>query len=226
MKSGDIPTPWNEREIEAFPFPDNTPSNEREEIKTLWRRLAAGEVYIYENTNDEYVSAVSNVYFSRCFNCSKTTTWVHDRVVFPESVFGIEPVDDMPAAVRADFEEAAAIVNSSPRGAAALLRLAVQKLCAFLGEEGKNVNDDIASLVRKGLDVRIQQALDIVRVVGNNAVHPGTIDFDDDRNTATSLFGLVNLIVDVLITQPAHIRQVYEALPPGALAAIERRDGA
>jgi Domain of unknown function (DUF4145) len=49
----------------------------------------------------------------------------------------------------------------------------------------------VASLVRKGLSPVVQQALDAVRVIGNEAVHPETLDLKDDRDTATTLFGLV-----------------------------------
>src|SRR5207253_9157908 len=97
---------------------------------------------------------------------------------------------DMPADVRADYDEAAAIVQRSPRGAGALLRLALQKLMPHLGEKGKNMNGDIASLVASGLDPGMQQALDALRVIGNNAVHPGELDLQDNVETVGSLFGL------------------------------------
>ncbi|WP_424033423.1 DUF4145 domain-containing protein [Methylocella sp.] len=49
----------------------------------------------------------------------------------------------------------------------------MQKLCVELGEKGKNIDDDIANLVKKGLSPELQQALDILRVIGNEAVHHG-----------------------------------------------------
>jgi hypothetical protein len=131
----------------------------------------------------------------------------------------------MPADVKAIFLEANDILDKSPRGAAALLRLCVQKLMPHLGEKGKNINNDIASLVAKGLDTRIQKALDVVRVAGNYAVHPGQIDWDDDKTVATQLFGLVNLIVETQITQKKHIEDLFEAVVPDTVKAeIEKRD--
>ena len=129
----------------------------------------------------------------------------------------------MPSDVRAEYDEAARICAKSPRGAAALLRLAVQRLMPHVGQPGKNINDDIAALVAAGLPVRIQQALDIVRVTGNNAVHPGQIDVND-TSVAEKLFPLVNLIVDQLISTPARLDRLFNELPDGAKAAIERRD--
>ena len=75
-----------------------------------------------------------------------------------------------------------------------------QKLRIHLGEKGKTIDDDIASLVRKGLNPLVQQSLDIVRVIGNEAVHPGVIDLKDDRETAFRLFDLVNAITDAMIS--------------------------
>jgi len=50
-----------------------------------------------------------------------------------------------------------------------------------LGESGKDINADIGNLVKKGLSPLVQKALDTVRVVGNECVHPGTMDLKDDR---------------------------------------------
>lgn len=121
--------------------------------------------------------------------------------------------------------EARSIAEGSPRGAAALLRLCVQKLAVYLGGNGSNINEDIAVLVQNGLPLRVQQALDVVRVVGNNAVHPGEMNIDDQPQTALALFGLVNLIVENQISQPKHVANLFSSLPDGAKNAVSKRDG-
>lgn len=150
--------------------------------------------------------------------------WVGGVMSYPEQVHAVSANKDTPPDIARDYDEARAIAQKSPRGAAALLRLAIQKLCVYLGEPGKNINHDIASLVSKGLDPRIQKALDVLRVVGNEAVHPGTIDLNDDPDTAENLFKLFNLIVEKMISEPKLVDEVYSNLPPDKLAAIEKRD--
>jgi hypothetical protein len=66
--------------------------------------------------------------------------------------------------------------------------------------------------------------LDTVRVIGNNAVHPGQIDLNDTSEVAASLFRLVNAIVEQMITHPKQVAELYGSLPAAALEAIERRD--
>ena len=166
-----------------------------------------------------------NFWICRCSQCEKFSIWISGKIVYPNVKTAPLPNPDLPDNVKEDYEEARNIANDSPRGATALLRLAIQKLCKRLGEKGKNINDDIASLVKKGLPAKVQQALDVVRVVGNNAVHPGQIDLKDKPEVANNLFGLINIITEIMITQPKHISDIYNnVIPDSQKDAIEKRD--
>ena len=145
-------------------------------------------------------------------------------MIYPGSSSAPLPNPDLPEEIKTDYEEARAIISRSPRGACALLRLCVQKLCGFLGESGKDVNADIAALVKKGLNPKIQKSLDIVRVIGNEAVHPGQIDLRDQPTTATQLCSLLNVIADAMITEPNVIESLYAGHPETKLQHIEKRD--
>lgn len=105
-----------------------------------------------------------------------------------------------------------------------MLRLAVQRLCGELGEKSKDINADIASLVKKGLPLPIKNALDVVRVIGNNAVHPGKLSDEDIAEVAIPLFELVNAIVEDRIARPKALNELYLRLPEGARKAIDERD--
>ena len=162
---------------------------------------------------------------SKCNSCGAPTIWLNLTMIFPTESTAERPSPDLPEEVHHDFEEARSIANRSPRGAAALLRLSIQKLCRHLGEPGQNINADIASLVAKGLPLRVQQALDSVRVIGNEAVHPGSIDLKDDLDTVNRLFKLVNFIAQKMITEPREIDELYYSLPADKLVGIAKRDG-
>lgn len=162
-----------------------------------------------------------------CRNCNGKSIWnvSEERCVDPVVGGGPRPHVEMPDDVKVDYNEARTIIGLSPRGACALLRLGVQKLCVDLGEKGKNLDHDIASLVRKGLPDEVQQAMDSLRVIGNNAVHPGELDLSDDTETASALFNLLNFVVEEMIAQPKRRRSIFNKLPVKAREAIQRRDG-
>lgn len=161
---------------------------------------------------------------SYCQHCEEVSYWQNERLVLPATATVAPHHRDLPEECVVDYDEARDIFARSPKGAAALLRLCVQKLMARLGEPGENVNDDIASLVAKGLPVQVQQALDYCRVIGNNAVHPGEIQLDDTPELAGQLFSMINFIVEDRITRPKQIETLFGKLPAGAIKAIEKRD--
>lgn len=159
-----------------------------------------------------------------CEHCKKPSIWHEGKLVVPQLTTVAMPSIDLPESCKTDYLEARAIVNVSARGAAALLRLCIQKLLKELGEQGKNINDDIASLVKKGLPAAIQQSLDVCRVVGNNAVHPGEINLEDTPETVLPIFQLINFIVHDRISRPKEVEALFNGLPAGALEAIKKRD--
>ncbi|WP_374349180.1 DUF4145 domain-containing protein [Chitinimonas sp.] len=161
-----------------------------------------------------------------CVHCREKSVWRCGTMVFPASATAPFAHDEMPDDCKFDYNEAREIVGRSPRAACALIRLAVQKLLAHLGEKGDRIDQDIASLVKKGLPPTVQQALDYCRVIGNNAVHPGEIDINDDPEVAITLFQLINHIVEAMIAHPKQVSAIFDSLPKGAKDAIQKRDGA
>ncbi|MBO4398426.1 MAG: DUF4145 domain-containing protein [Bacteroidaceae bacterium] len=170
------------------------------------------------------VQGDNHIVIASCENCKKKIIWTNDNYAYPDIV-AEEPNPDMPESVKQLYNEASLIYNKSPRAACALLRLAIDRLCNELGEKDKDINKNIGTLVKKGLPPSVQQALDIVRVVGNKAVHPGQIAFDvDDRETAIALMKLVNMITERMISEPKEINSMFEQLPDSIKTSIEKRD--
>lgn len=197
---------------------------DREHWKRIVEEYQTGKVFFEKAETSYSETEASNLHLSKCYTCDEIAVWVHDRLVYPPQRNGPEPNEDLPEAVKADYEEARSILNLSSRGAAALLRLCVEKLSIHLQAEGATLDQRIADLVRKGLNVRVQQALDAVRVIGNEAVHPGQMDLKDDPDTAETLFKLVNVIAEKMISEQKHVDAAYGSLPQSKRDAIERRD--
>lgn len=222
-KSG-TPNIPNDEFIKDIRSDQNIDSETKGKLIQWVQEIASGLVFIERESRGNYYNTVFNLHLSKCFSCKKFAVWVHENLLYPIKHYVIAPNPDLPNDVKRDYEEAGEILDKSPRGSAALLRLAIQKLCIHLGESGKNINADTAALVKRGLDKRVQQALDVVRVIGNNAVHPGQMDINDDKDTARTLFGLVNLIADKMISEPNHVQKLFDSLPEDARAQIDKRD--
>ena len=204
------------------------PTHGTEDWTTEW------EILFCTNCHEVTINQISHSSiheYPRGYDARGNNIWERDitkTILYPSIDIEIpKPHLDMPEEIAKDYEEARLVFSFSPKSSAALLRLAVQKLCKHLGEKGKNINDDIKSLVKKGLPIHVQQALDIVRLVGNQASHPGEINFDDTPEIAKKLFVLINEIVEDRISRPqkqAEIDTLYQSLPEKKLEGIHNRD--
>jgi Domain of unknown function (DUF4145) len=139
--------------------------------------------YEYQEQPRNLKVKLLNLHVSRCYNCKGFTVWVRDRLVFPvrgdepPDVVEVdfeevaedvqETAEDVPHGdehaqdnaedveeVSEDFEEAAAILNEYPRAAAALIRICIQNMMPLLKQTGKSLDENISSLLRRGLESR------------------------------------------------------------------------
>lgn len=137
-----------------------------------------------------------------CENCSGNTIWYQERMIFPFKGTAALPNADMPENVRQDYMEAREIMFLSPKGAAALLRLALKKLFIYLGGKGQQIEEDVHLLIQNGLPPKLVQALHALKVYGHQAIQPGQISDTDDVETVHKLLAFINIICDNQITQP------------------------
>jgi hypothetical protein len=161
---------------------------------------------------------------SKCEHCENKMIWFNDNILYPKMMIVELPNNDLSDEIRKDYLEAATIFSDSPRSSAALLRLALQKLCKQLGEKGDNINNDIGKMVEKGLNPLVQKSLDSLRITGNNAVHPGEINLEEEPDKVLKLFELINFIAEKMMTEPKEISGFYDSLPENSKRAIEQRD--
>ncbi|MCT7295585.1 DUF4145 domain-containing protein [Ralstonia sp. CHL-2022] len=209
-------------DIEADP---NLDDNVRQSYREWVKRMTGGQIFLADEPMNRYPRDLNNLWVSQCYACNSLALWKHTSLLFPSAQVTIRPNPDLADDIKADFREAESILIQSPRGAAALLRLAIQKLCIQLGcPAGNSIDANIALLVGRGLDERMQQALDTVRVVGNEAVHPGELDLRDNTEMATRLFELVNLIAEEMVSRPKRVKEMYDRIPEGKRQSIEARN--
>jgi hypothetical protein len=205
-------------------------------FKQDWFTCPHCNVYSKQDWQQSYWEKNWCIYIAICQHCNEISIWFSKNIFFnhryqastADMVYPIEsniPLynEDLNEEIILDYLEARIIVNNSPRWACALLRLALQKLMIQVWEDS-DINKSIWNLVKKWLNTTIQRALDSVRVIWNEAVHPWELDLKDDIETATKMFWLINIIADALITQPRRIEELYFQLPEWKLEWIENRD--
>ena len=125
--------------------------------------------------------------------------------------------NEVPPEIAQDYQEAAAVLNLSPKANAALSRRCLQ---AVLREAGKTTQKDLAKQIDEvlpRLPRLIADAVDYIRNVGNFAAHPikskstGEI-VDVEPGEAEWNLEVLDLLFDHYYVQPARAKQAREAL--------------
>jgi hypothetical protein len=170
---------------------------------------------------------IGDLQIAHCSSCFKYSVWFEEKMIYPDYISIEQPNADLPEEVEKLYMEAAQIKDKSPRAAAALLRLAIEKLAShILAEKDKgSLNQNIGELVKVGLNKKTQQAFDIVRITGDDQIHDlGAINLDEQPDNVDILFSLINLIARELITEEKEIGILFGSLPENKVKGIEDRD--
>ncbi|NOS93270.1 MAG: DUF4145 domain-containing protein [Cyclobacteriaceae bacterium] len=155
---------------------------------------------------------LENTATAKCSNCHAFSIWLFGRMIFPYKGNVEMANPDLPMDVMRDYNEAVDVANISAKSAAALLRLALSKLCAHLAHH-KTLDENIEHLMKRGLPKELEHGLYKVRCLGSHAVAPGVIDAHDKLEVAFALFSFINTICDYFITQPKKIHESIHNLP-------------
>lgn len=128
------------------------------EINKLKKNLT-GKFCLDFNDNKQYMNAaLTNLTISVCDECNEAAIWHRDRLMHPATYTCHPAHEDMPDHIVTDYNEARAIIDFSARGAAALARLCIEKLCShLLKKDVGSIDKAIGQLVKDGLDERIQK---------------------------------------------------------------------
>ena len=197
---------------------------------------------VFEQFDDDTHDLLRNRWFygvlciaSGCFglwlqvrHVEGTTTSFTDKMVYPPATHGAAPSPDIPESAKELYLEAGNVLSGSARAAAALLRMCTEDIIKHLTtkQDKQKTLRERASLYHRIEFLRehdklwpgeeIDDALDVLRVIGNDAVHspePREIRGDDDsQQVAESLFMLVDMITEQLITRRRKARSLKQLI--------------
>ncbi len=192
-------------------------------VNHAFRNLDSARVEALAKHIDNEYAYTHVVAYARCRHCSSFSIWKRQTMIYPFNSTVEMPNPDMPPGIQELYIEARSIVDKSPRAAMALLRLALEKLLPIIGAKPAKIDAMIDDLISKGLNSIVRKALDSIRVIGNEAVHPGKIDLEDNYETTVAMFKTLNFIVEKTITESNEISEIYNLIPEDKRNALDVR---
>lgn len=109
-------------------------------------------VYSKHEWNDRVVNKDGGIYniinqnanlsVCKCQHCEYLSFWYMKKLAWPLNSLIEAPIDEMPEDIKILYNEARSIVELSPKGSCAIIRLALQKLCnRLVGQDEKKKID-------------------------------------------------------------------------------------
>lgn len=196
------------------------------EYDPTWKATGnSANLLIQKPANPRAPIPVQGAFFQLCSHCRQLSLWSQEELIRPlPNPPGPPPLDEAPRAVRDLHLEARAICQASPRGAAALLRLALDKLLVELGYSSGGLADRLKEARDGGtLSPQIYDAALAVKLLGDNGVHPGEIDLHELPTSAASMMEFLNLVVEETIIRERRIAAVLKQGSDAKAAASRAR---
>lgn len=161
----------------------------------------------------DYLESTFKVGICKCECCGDVSVWSDKKLVYPLRA-NVPPANKyLSDEITKIYNEAASVAILSPISAAALLRLALQKLFVELEVFKNSINETIITLHKKAkIDDNLKELLDNIRFSGNNAVHVGCITLEDDDGTILYFFEAFNRICEILVEQPIKDKELNKKL--------------
>lgn len=193
------------------------------EIMSITRATYQTRYISFDSINfDHHRCPCLAVLMYKCPNekCEKETVFVEGLngyiansavPVYPRAIYTQFP-DYVPAAIRADYEEACAIIDSSPKAAATLARRCLQGMIRdFWDIQKKSLFEEITAL--KGEVPPAQwKAIDAVRNIGNIGAHMEkdvNLIIDVDVDEAKQLIRLIEHLIDKWYVDRHETEELY-----------------
>jgi hypothetical protein len=83
------------------------------------------------------------------------------------------------------------------------MRVCIQKLVPLLEDNGNVLNQRVSSLVRKGLEMEVQQAMDVLQVLRSDPVQLSQLESQADKETALRFLDSLKEVLERRMSQSA-----------------------
>ncbi len=81
------------------------------------------------------------------------------------------------------------------------MRVCIQKLVPLLEDNGKELNQRVSSLVRKGLEMEMQQAMDVLQVLRSDPAQLTHLESQADKKTALRFLDFLKEVLERRMSQ-------------------------